>query len=183
MITFNAISVFAISKTELESNPERYIIISESTDGNGYCDYSNTKVIANTDTTATIKTKIYQVFNTKQMITTCDYDFIYNKERSTKNLTELVMSKPEARAMPEYFVNQLKALDSGVKVHKYNFKVFNFSGKDITPLKLHGYEKTMTAEKAPSITPMSMPKSAVTHERKRSSLPPFAICAHMSRPR
>ena len=97
MITFNAISVFAISKTELESNPERYIIISESTDGNGYCDYSNTKVIANTDTTATIKTKIYQVFNTKQMITTCDYDFIYNKERSTKNLTELVMSKPEAR--------------------------------------------------------------------------------------
>lgn len=146
MITFNAISVFAISKTELESNPERYIIISESTDGNGYCDYSNTKVIANTDTTATIKTKIYQVFNTKQMITTCDYDFIYNKERSTKNLTELVMSKPEARAMPEYFVNQLKALDSGVKVHKYNFKVFNFSGKDITPLNLHGYEKTMTAD-------------------------------------
>lgn len=148
LIILNSVTVFAISKTELENDSNRYRIISKSSDGLGYLDLNNTNMTLNNEKSTVIKSKIYQIINASQSIITCEYDFIYEKERSIKNLTKFVSANPQTKINIKYFVDQLKLFDSGLRIHKYNFEVFDFDGKNITPHNLYHYEKTMPADVA-----------------------------------
>ncbi|WP_127135141.1 hypothetical protein [Veillonella caviae] len=132
LLLISPITLQAISINDIKGNSD-YKQIDVTNDITTYLDMAHTEKVGDTKDLAIIQTKLIAINYSDKEIYSIKVMYTYKKDRSKAEIEDFVknMNAPEAKTIPEYFVSQLKLLDSGVTATKSEFTIYNFDGKYI----------------------------------------------------
>lgn len=131
-------STFAISRSDLQNNPERYVKVAEGQTDACYVDSYSIKSLRYAPPYYTIRAKVYGPDYAKNGIfeftITCFYDYNRNSKQLMENIVAESPNKSDTNSMAKKFMSQLNK-NIGIKYTMTDINCYTLDGTYVNSLR------------------------------------------------